>query len=259
MTSDDVQPSRPSALKSTNDDPAADPPRPVQLNPVLLKPHESPADHPCAAVEHYHSDLVLLGYLLQDLRVLARRAAKGEIQLEPYGRFTWEVHGLQRRTVTCNPTRLLEKVDFQMVGFLADRRTTPTAGELNEAELDVIDEFENYPGIVSYSSVELVDHQWANLVVHTVPDDREAWRHSARHIHAAEDLAPRVYRNVRIHNGRIPGGPLGQRTVVVESTKYWDYDSPEHWHAFREFPGGAAEIVGTPWTELARNRDPDDS
>jgi hypothetical protein len=232
--------------------PGAGEPTPVLLDPILLEPNESPADHPCAAVEHYHSDLALLGYLLQDLRVLVRRAAKGEIPLQPYGRITWEVHGLKRRTVTCDPIRLLERDDFQIVGFLADRRTLPTAGELDEAELDVIDEFENYPGIVSYSSLELVDHQWANLVVHTTPDDREAWRHSERHIRAAEDLAPRVYHNVRIHNGCIPEGPIGRRTVVIESTKYWDYDSPEPWHAFREFPGGAAEIVGTPWTEPAQ-------
>ena len=232
--------------------PGTGPPRPVQLDPVLLKPHESPPGHPCASVDHYHSDLALLGYLLQDLRTLARRAVKSEIELQPYDRITWEVHGLRRRTVTCDPIRLLDRDDFQMVGFLGDRRMAPIAGELDEAELDVIDEFQNYPGIVSYSSVELVDHQWANLVVHTAPDDREAWRHSERHIRAAEDLAPRVYHNVRIHNGCIPEGAIGPRTVVIESTKYWDYDSPEPWHAFREFPGGAAEIVGTPWTNLAQ-------
>ena len=40
-------------------------------------------------------------------------------------------------------------------------------------------------------------------------------------------------------------------TVIIERTKYWDYDSPELWHALRDFPAGATETVGTPWTDLA--------
>lgn len=202
-------------------------------------------------MSHYHSDLALLNYLLQDLRSLARRAAKGEIELGQYHPLTWEVHGLRRRTVVCDPVRLVEPGDVLMVGFLGNRRQTPAASELDETELDVIAEFRSYPGIVSYSSVELVDHQWANLVIHTAADDREDWRHSEVHIEAAEDLAPRVYHDVRIHNGCVPGGPTGPETVVIRTTKYWDYDSPVQWHATREFPGGAAETVGSPWTDLA--------
>jgi hypothetical protein len=225
---------------------------PARRVPVLLSAYESPPDHPCASIDHYHSDLVLLGYLLQDLRALVRRAAKGEIILTPYETITWEVHGLQRRTVTCDPARLMRPDTCFLVGFLGARRASPAARELDETELDVIGELRNHSGIVSYSSVELVDHQWANLVVHVHSRDREAWRHSEVHVQAADELAPRVYHNVRIHNGRIPGGPIGPQTLVIESTKYWDYDGPEVWHAVREFPGGATETVGTPWTDLAR-------
>ncbi len=228
------------------------PPEPVRLDPVLLNSYESPPDHPCASMHHYNSDLALLNYLLQDVRAMARRAAKGEIELSPYQRIVWEVHGLKRRTVVCDPVRLLDGDDVLMVGFLGNRRNTPAAREVDEVELDVISEFRSYPGIISYSSTELVDYQWANLVLHTQPGDREAWRHSEVHIQAAEDLAPRVYHDVRIHNGCVPGGALGPRTVIVETTKYWDYDSPELWHAQREFPGGATETVGTPWTDLDR-------
>lgn len=224
---------------------------PTELDPVLLSPYESPPDHPCAALAHYRSDLALLNYLLQDLRSLARRMRKGEIRVAPYERMTWEVHGLRRRTVVCDPDRLPSPFEAQMVGFMGDRRSSPEATEVDEAELDVIGEFRSYPGIISYSSIELVDHQWANLVIHVDPDDREAWRHSDVHIQAAEELAPRVYHNVRIHNGCVRGGPIGSETVVIERTKYWDYDVPVTWHAVRDFPGGATETVGSPWTDLA--------
>ncbi len=225
---------------------------PVRWTPVVLSVEESPADHPCAAVRHYHSDLALMTYLLQDLRVLARRAAKGEIALEPYGSLTWDVHGLRRRTVVCDPQRLTEHADVQCVGFFGNRRNTPEAAEVDEIELDVIAEFRNHPGIVSYSSVELVDNQWANLVLHTDPGDREAWRHSETHIAAAEELAPRVYCDVRIHNGHINDGAVGCETVIVETTKYWDYDSAPVWHALRLLPGGTTETFGSPWSERAR-------
>ncbi len=226
--------------------------KPAHLTPIVLSLEESPAGHPCAAVHHYHSDLALMTYLLQDLRALARRAAKGELTVEPYGAITWDVHGLRRRTVICNPERLMQQADVQCVGFFGNRRNTSAASAVDEAELDVIGEFRSHPGIVSYSSVELVDNQWANLVLHTEPADREAWRHSAVHIAAAEELAPRVYCDVRIHNGHIRDGAVGPETVIIETTKYWDYDSVPHWHALRLLPGGTTETFGSPWSGRAR-------
>lgn len=224
---------------------------PAPLNPDRLALDESPPEHRCADVRLYNADLALLHYLLQDLRVLVRQAAAGMATLAPYETRTWDVHGLHRRTVVCDPDRLLLAADVQMVGFFGDRRSTKDACEVDSAELDVIGQFRTHPGILSYSSIELIGNQWANLVVHCHPTDREAWRHSDVHIAAAEQLAPRVYHSVRIHNGRIPGGPIGSETVVVESTKYWDYDCAPVWHAIRELPGGATETVGSPWSGVA--------
>ena len=42
------------------------------------------------------------------------------------------------------------------------------------------------------------------------------------------------YRTVRIHNGVLPDGVMGNRSIVVERTKYWDYGSAKVWHAVRE-------------------------
>lgn len=219
--------------------------QPAALNPKILGVDESPQDHPCADVRLYDSDIALLNYLLQDLRVLVRRMAKHEIKVSAHQSLLWEVHGLNRRTVVCDPTRLLRPDDFLMVGFLGDRRARTGSG-FDEAELDIIEQLRSHPGILSYSSIELVDDQWANLVVHTQTGDREAWRHSDVHISAAEILAPKMYHSVRIHNGCIRGGVIGSETVVIESTKYWDYDARELWHAMRRLPGGATETVDRP-------------
>ena len=222
---------------------------PAQLHPIRIASDESPADHPSADVRHYGADLALLNYLLQDLRVLVRQADAGDTELRPYQTIIWDVHGLRRRTVMCDPASLLRGTDVWIVGFLGDRRSSDDAKEIDAFEIDVIGEFRQYPGILSYSSVELIDNQWANLVVHRNIGNREAWRHSHVHMHAAEELAPRVYHSVRIHNGRIRGGPIGSGTVIIETTKYFDYDSDPMWHAIRALPGGVTETVASPWPE----------
>ena len=222
---------------------------PVRLNPIRLAFDESPSGHPCADLWLYRPDLALLNYLLQDLRVLVRQAEAGDTELRPYQTITWDVHGLRRRTVICDPVSLRRRSDVRIVGFFGDRRSSDDAREVDAFEIDVIGEFRQYPGILSYSSVELIDNQWANLVVHNNPDDREDWRHSAVHIQAAQELAPRVYHSVRIHNGYISGGPIGSGTVVIKTTKYFEYDCDPTWHAIRRLPGGAAETVRSPWPE----------
>ena len=214
--------------------------------PTELRTLESPEEHSFAAVDRYRSDIALLNYLLQDLRVLVRRYAKGEIDLSEQQKIVWEVHGLQRRTVVCDPKRLLEDMTVQFVGFFGDRRETVDEVVLNANEQALLDEFVNYPGILSYSSCELVNGYWANLVVHSEPDDREAWRGSHIHKDAVATIAPAAYHNVRIHNGVIAAGVVGSDTVVIGSTKYWDYDTDPVWHATRRLPGGQSESMVGP-------------
>ncbi|MCY4621557.1 MAG: hypothetical protein OXD34_06950 [bacterium] len=219
--------------------------KPVRYSPVRLHTDENPADHACADIRHYEADLALLNHLLQDLRALLRRAKAGELVLSPYEVRTWEEDGLRRRIVMCDPATLFEGTDVLIVGFLGNRRSTPEAQAIDEFDIDVISEFRQYPGILSYSSTERVPQQWANLVVHQEVGDRDAWRHSAVHIEAAEVLSPVVYDSVRIHNGRLRGGPIGDGRVIVEISKYWDYDSDPMWHAVRTLPGGITSAH--PW------------
>jgi hypothetical protein len=212
--------------------------QPVRYSPVRLRTEENPAGHPCADIRHYEADLALLNHLLGDLRALLRGAQAGELALSPYEVRTWHEDGLRRRIVMCDPAALLTGTDVLIVGFLGNRRSTAEAQAIDEFDIDVISEFRQYPGILSYSSTERMPKQWANLVVHQEVGDREAWRHSAVHIEAAEVLSPVVYHSVRIHNGRLRGGPIGDGSLTVDLSKYWDYDSDPMWHAIRTLPGG---------------------
>ena len=194
----------------------------------------------------YEPDVSLLAYLLQDLRAVVRLAARGDLVPKPYESITWAVHGLQRRTVICRPEPLYRFGDVQFVGFFGERRDDITGSGLDDAELDVVGQFVNYPGILAYSSIELVDQQWANLVIHESPDDREEWRKCPVHKTAVELVSPKAYTGVRIHNGHIPGGVIGTAAPVLECTKYWDFDVTPVWRARRNLPGGATGTVRRP-------------
>ncbi len=212
--------------------------------PVILEADETSVDHSCASPSLYGCDIPLLNYLLQDLRVLMRRAAAGQVEISPHQSYAWDVHGLKRHTIVCDPDRLKTSFDVNIVGFFGDRRATSIgSASVDDVESKLHEEFRSYPGILSYSSAELVDDQWLDLVVHTDPDDREAWRGSKVHAHAVERLAPLMYHSVRIHNGYVLGGPIGSQSVILENTKYWDYDSDPVWHATRDLPRGAVGSV----------------
>lgn len=199
-----------------------------------LGPDETDPDHPCTDVGLYAPDLDLLAYLLQDLRGLLRSAAAGKTDLIAHQPKLWQVHGLRRRTVVCEPDQILARDRVCVVGFFAERREDIDYESLDELELDLLLEFRRFPGILSYSSMELANEYWANLVVHTEPDDTEAWRTSSAHAQAVA-ASPELYSSVRIHNGHLERGVPGNQAIAIDRTKYWDYCCDPVWQAVREF------------------------
>lgn len=207
--------------------------------PVRLGPTDHDPAYPCSDPALYEPDRELLGYMLQDLRVLMRRMHAGEIELQPYESLQWDVHGLARRTVICDPAGLDRESDVCVVGFFGERRRgTTTQKRIDRLERELVAQFRDHPGVLSYSSIELVDDYWANLVVHTDPVDRERWRAGDPHREAAEDASPDHYRSVRIHHGVVPQGVRWSNNIRLLRTKYWDYGETSTgqpvWEAIRD-------------------------
>ena len=50
----------------------------------------------------------------------------------------------------------------------------------------------------------------------------------------AVELTPRHYHSVRLHIGIVPGAFLSAADLVIERTRYWDYDDNPVWTAVRE-------------------------
>lgn len=201
---------------------------------VLLGPYETVVTRTCTDVSLFAPDLDLMAYMLQDLRTLLRSHDAGKTDNIAHQPIAWMVHGLRRRTVVCDPVHIRERERVCIVGFFGNRRSELPFESMDEIDVALLDEFRHYPGILSYSSIELADDYWANLVVHCEPEDRETWRTSTAHKHAV-DMSPMLYTDVRIYNGHLPDGVAGNRAIEIDSTKYWDYEPDGTWTALREF------------------------
>ena len=184
----------------------------------------------------YGADTRAMSYMLHDLKCLID---SGRLPISPHTPIEWTVNGLARRTIVCDLDNLAKRrPQLCFVGFFGERRRIGADTALEEANAELVLEFRQYPGILSYSSIELYNGDWANLVIHDRPDAKTYWRSSQRHAEAAERLAPDYYRTVRIHNGVIPGGLSGGGDLVIHSTKYWDYQRPKVWKALRDLSSG---------------------
>ena len=201
---------------------------------VLLGPDDAVRDRPFTAVDKTEQDLLILHGMLADLRAVVVEVEEGTRRFEPYHRLAWRAGGLTRRLLLCDVDRIRSHSGLCAVGFFAERRTDVEMWPLEEANSEIVDEFAKYPGILSYSSVELSGGHWGNLVLHDDPVDTTFWRTSKLHARAVETLSPQHYYNVRIHNGRLTSGVFDRPAIRIHRTKYFDYTGPGEWRAERE-------------------------
>lgn len=199
-----------------------------------LGPTEEAPGRPFTSVDLIPRDRDTLFQLLADVRGVLREVDAGIRVLEPYQKLAWKVDDLTHRLIICNEDRLRHRDRTCVVGFFGERRLKQDPTPLEEANSAIVGEFTRYPGILSYGSVELDKGRWANLVLHDDPVDREYWRQSELHAEAVRLLSPIHYRNVRIHNAELTDGLTDDPKLVLERTKYYDFEGGTEWRAERE-------------------------
>ncbi|MBK7862465.1 MAG: hypothetical protein IPJ65_28415 [Archangiaceae bacterium] len=180
--------------------------------------------HPWLAPEHNAVDLAHLNTMLARLRtVLAPPAAVPEGARPLFLNFV-EPDGRGHRIVIARHEPLLQPATFSFVGFFGLKSATADGDELNRVDLQLIDEFPQNPYLLTYSSLELTrGGQWGNLVLFARPDAVDAWREGPRHRRAVDELAPKSYAAVRLHNGTLEGGLEARSRLTVSGTKHYDY------------------------------------
>lgn len=138
------------------------------------------------------------------------------------------------RVVVCNRAALLADEPRFVVGFFGHRRPDLDTTILSAVDEDLIHEFALHPGVLSYSSYELDDGNYVNVVVLKNSGDKDYWRTSPRHAYAVRELAPDFYAFVRLQNALLPHGLTHPEELLLVTTKYYDYESEPPWLAIRE-------------------------
>ena len=127
------------------------------------------------------------------------------------------------RIVVYRPQDLLLNNRLDFVGFVSSKQKPWNAqvdAEIRTADKQLDAELKRTPGLLSYSSLELRDGRWCNLVLFNAPEAKTHIKHSATHAHAAYEIAPRYYDWVHIHTGIMPGG-LIRNELIVQKTRHY--------------------------------------
>ena len=147
-----------------------------------------------------------------------------------------ESDGRAHRAIVCDAYRLSDGRDLAWVGFFAAKRRDVDGAPLTVRDDGADPGVSRASGNPSYSSLgSATGTAPGNLILLDGDEAREHWRVSERHAHAARELAPRHYTDVRLHQGTLPGGLRTGRKPVLRRTKYYDYRDAVVWRAEREW------------------------
>jgi len=192
------------------------------------------ADRPFTHPDHTSTDVADLRQIAGRLRAVLGGAGAAAAEWRYHLIRTVEADGRVLRMMICNGAELLRPAPMPVVGFFGQRRADAEYGPIGRVDEELLEEFLQHPHIIAYCSLELPSTNWGNLVVMSNPQATVQWSGSDRHRYAAQELAPRYYASVRIHNGELPAGLMSGGELVLARTKYYDYQTTEHWRGCRE-------------------------
>lgn len=168
---------------------------------------------------HNDADRQALVYMASCLREFALAS----IATLPLIQVMADANGRYFRVVICQPSKLFASDSFFVVGFFGQKRSNAVPGVLSQVDEMLVSGLVDKPYVVSYSSLELEDGNYGNLVVLSEDGGRESWRESKTHQYAVAELSPEYYESVRLHNGVMRGVLNDTPTIELTSTKYFDY------------------------------------
>jgi hypothetical protein len=150
------------------------------------------------------------------------QATSVPVQL-PYTLYLPEPDGRQHRVVVLNESTLRIGGQLPFVGFFGRKRASVDASLLDALDAELIEELRLNPHMLSYSSLELPDGSWGNLVIMGSPQGAVDWAGSARHAYAAYSIAPACYLTIRLHSGVMTLSGLAHDDLQIRRTKHFDY------------------------------------
>lgn len=197
---------------------------------------ETLEERPLPNSEENKQDLVLLRYMAQRIYVTLYLLDEPIDPLQPLLYYSEEGNKHTHRIAIYKPQELLLNGKLEFVGFIS-RKQQPgdqqVIEEIRGVDKKLIIELINTPGLMSYSSLELRDGRWCNLVLFSGAETKMHIRNSELHAYAAYQLSPHYYDWIRLHNGIMPGG-LARNEMLLQKTTYYVFQGPHEKPAMRE-------------------------
>ena len=193
-----------------------------------LNTSEALDEHSPPGGEENEQDLVLLRYMAQRINITLYLLDGPVDPSQPLLYYLEEGHKYTHRIAIYTPQEQLLNNKLDFVGFIS-RKLQPgdsqVIEEIRAVDKKLIVELINTPGLMSYSSLELRDGRWCNLVLFSGPELKMHLKKSETHAYAAYQLSPRYYNWVRLHNGIMPGG-LARNEMLLQKTKLYQFHGP---------------------------------
>jgi len=194
-----------------------------------LAADEECASRPFSAREWTHRETSIMQGMLERLRAQAGSwptDGTGFLLCEPDA----DGHRHWIRVPDCEALRHAGRLTA--VGFFGRTRDDVDQVPIHQLEAGIVDTLETIPGVLCYYDLALAEGGYGNLILCAAPD---APSHvQSHHLHRrAVELTPSHYHCVRLHNGRVPGPFIGDADLVIERTRYYDFDSDPPWLAVR--------------------------
>lgn len=205
----------------------------MSLLSITLSAVDVLPDRPFTCLSYSQRDLADLERMLLVLRnvLWEEKPALRSNRLDIF--YLKEDDGRPHRVVISNWDDLLAQETRVVVGFFGQRRPDADPTQTHIADAVLLQEFTQHPDLLSYSSMQLLDGDWGNLVLFRTLQGPLHWGQSRYHAEAAQEISPQYYNSIRLHNGELAGGPLSGQPVRLTCTKYYDFTQQPLWRAVR--------------------------
>jgi hypothetical protein len=149
--------------------------------------------------------------------------------------FTDPDDGGVHRIVVPDRTAVEAARDLAVVGFFGQARMDVDHTPIVDLEGALIADMAPGSGPLVYHNVFWPGEGWGNLVLFRDRAAKDAWGDDPRHARAIA-RSPQHYHSIRLHNGVLPGGLLGDGHIRLTSTRYLDFSATPTWRAIRDLP-----------------------
>ncbi len=188
-----------------------------------LHAHSESGDGSSVIINKGKIDLVVLKYMAQRVRTMVQLLDTSTPMPVPLLHIVPERRGRMHRMVFYELREECFERPVIFVGFVSKKQANLSQlviDDMQSVDKRLIVELAYNSGLLSYSSLELRNGHWYNLVLLSDADAKKHIRSAETHMYAVYQLAWRYYEWIRLHSGVTLGG-LAQNELVLQKTRYF--------------------------------------